>query len=384
MTHKIIVLKGNGLLKGSSLPLGCQLCQKGMKVVYFMGGGCNKPLHCKWYCPISEERKSDSIHYIDEIPIPNPTSIESTVNIIVDEINNIDAYGMSLTGGDPLTNSYKVDWATNIIYSIKTIMGKDFHIHLYTSGANFSRDIADRLEQVGLDDLRFHPAVENFHKMEFALDHQYTVAAEVPVIPTEEYYHYLLKLADHLDSIGADFLNLNEFEMCVSNQEALLQRGFKLKPNSIAAVDGSRKYAIRFINEFQPQSSLKIHFCSIKMKDQIQLQERYKRRARKIKYPYEEISEEGTLLFLRIQGAVQEIQQIFHDLINLSGVPPELLGLKVNQGILDLPSFLGENNDFIGDLAGKKVKIGIVETLPFHEKELQKIVEYTPISIPLS
>ncbi len=379
MKSQLQNLRGSGILLGDQQPFGCQLCQKGMKVVYFMGGGCNRPSHCRWYCPVSQNRKTDDIHYIDEIPIKSPQSIEDTVKIILDEIQKVDAMGMSLTGGDPLASSRKVHWASNIIYGIKSEMGSDFHIHLYTSGEIFSVDIADRLDAVGLDDLRFHPSESNFSKIDLALDHNYTVAAEVPVIPTEENHQYLLKLGEHLDSIGADFINLNEFEMCAPNQKALLSKGFRLISGSLASVAGSRDYALRFLNEFRPKTSLKLHFCSVAMKDQVQMRERYRRRAAHIQYPFETVTSDGTLEFLRIKGAIQFLQQVYDDLIGISGVPKHLLNFRPNEGIIDGPAFLGENVDFLEDIADFDLRLGIVETLPFHITELQKVVEYTPI-----
>ena len=330
--QKISQLPGGGWISDPNQPFGCQLCQKGMKVVYFMGGGCVNPSHCSWYCPISDERKSEFTHFIDEIPINNPQSIEETIKIIQTEVEKVNANGMSLTGGDPLSTSRKKDWACGIIFGVKELMGSDFHIHLYTSGDTFDSLIADRLDQVGLDDLRFHPSIKNFGKIELALDHSYSVAAEVPVIPTEENHVYLLRLADHLNSIGANFLNLNEFEMCEPNQKSLIERGFTLEPNAMATVKGSREYDQKFIDEFGIGHQLKVHYCTTKMKDQIQLRQRFLRRAQHIHFPFEEVTQDGTLLFFRIKGALQTITLIYDDLLNISNIPKEMMHLEKERG----------------------------------------------------
>jgi len=362
-----------------TLPTGCDLCMKGMKLVYFMGGDCAHPSHCKWYCPISPERRSHNAHFADEIPIKDFNSIKKTVEKLVYEAKNIDARGMSFTGGDPLSTPAKRDRVVAIIQAMKIEMGDDFHIHLYTSGTNFDVVTANKLEAAGLDDLRFHPSEKDFFRIEFATGRKYTVAGEVPVIPTEENFMYLLKLADHLDMIGADFLNLNEFEICAPNQKELIKRNFHLKENSIAAVDGSRRYAVRFLEEFRPRGGLTIHFCPAAVKDGVQIRERYIRRANNIRKEYEEISEDGCLLFLQIQGSVQEVKNLYETLLKDSKMPKNLLEFNPSKGTLDLPSFLSTDENFLVLLNDYRVKAGIYEILPLREPECAQIREYTPI-----
>ena len=376
--RKLISAAAGSLVVGT-LPTGCNLCTKGMKMVYFMGGDCAQPLHCKWYCPISDERKNPNAHFADEIPIKDFNSIKKTVEKLVYEAKNIEAKGMSFTGGDPLSTPAKRDRVVAIIQAMKIEMGDDFHIHLYTSGTNFDVVTADKLEAAGLDDLRFHPSEEDFFRIEFATGRKYTVAGEVPVIPTEKNHRYLLKLADHLDMIGADFLNLNEFEMCAPNQIELMARNFNLKENSIAAVEGSKKYALKFLEEFHPRGGLSIHFCTAAFKDGVQIRERYLRRANHIRREYEDVSDDGCLLFLQIQGSVQEVNRLYNTLLNDSEMPKNLLNFNPSKGTLDIPSFLSTDENFLELLNDYHVKAGIYEILPFREPECAQIREYTPI-----
>ncbi|MHA1620077.1 MAG: hypothetical protein ACTSVZ_12430 [Promethearchaeota archaeon] len=371
-------LKGNAWIKGN-LPFGCQLCTKGMKVVYFMGGDCNHPNHCLWYCPISDHRRRKDAHYVDEIPVENPADIENIISTLNREIRAVDAQGMSLTGGDPLSNSNKVTLACSIIQAMKIEYGQDFHIHLYTSGKNFDPTIADKLEASGLDSLRFHPGQEDFHKIEYALDHTFTVGAEVPVIPTEENQHYILDLIQYLDAIGADYINLNEFEMCAPNQTALLERGFTLEEGTMATVKGSRQFAERILREVSPRTNLAVHFCSVAVKDQVQIQARYLRRAEKIRFEYEDISEDGCLLFMRVQGPLQEVTGLWEYLVYTAEVPEKAMNLNRSKGMLDLPPFLAEEEGFIDLLSDYRVKCGIYEVLPFRDPKLAEVREYTPL-----
>ena len=371
-------IKAGGWVVGT-LPIGCNLCMKGMKLVYFMGGDCSEPQHCRWYCPISDERRNPKAHFADEIPIYEYSSIEKTVKKLVYEAKSIEAKGMSFTGGDPLSSPAKRDRVVKIIQAMKIEMGDDFHIHLYTSGVNFDVVTAEKLEVAGLDDLRFHPSEEDFFRIEFATGRRYSVAAEVPVIPTEENYAYLLKLADYLDMIGADFLNLNEFEICAPNQNELTKRKFHLEKGTIASVKGSKEYALKFINEFKPRGGLTVHFCPAAVKDGVQIRERYLRRANHIKKEYETISDDGCLLFLEIQGSVQEVNALYDYLFYESKMPKNLLDFNPTKGTLDLPEFLSNDENFLDLLNNYHVKAGIYEVLPFREPEFAEIREYTPI-----
>jgi pyruvate formate-lyase activating enzyme-like uncharacterized protein len=142
------------------------------------------------------------------------------------------------------------------------------------------------------------------------------VGAEVPVIPGFENVKYIEELVCYLENIGADFINLNEFEYCFPNSQSLKEKGFILKKNSIAAVVNSQETAINLIRKLGPEVSLKMHFCSIRAKDYYQLKNRYLRRAKNIKLPYEVITEEGLLLYAQIEGNEKEMDKFYEILLS--------------------------------------------------------------------
>ena len=96
---KVKIAKSEGetyYIKGMGIPKGCKYCLKGSKVVLFLNGICQKPDHCSWYCPISEERRGKNLTFADEIEINTKEELRK-------EINLINAKGMSITGGEPLS-----------------------------------------------------------------------------------------------------------------------------------------------------------------------------------------------------------------------------------------------------------------------------------------
>ena len=195
------------------IPLGCQYCLKGAKAVLFLNGVCQNPSHCSYYCPISEKRKNKRETYVNEIKISEKSEL-------FEELSKIDAEGLSITGGEPLF-APNLPKTLEYIELIKKTKGSDFHIHLYTNGCHFNEKIGKRLAKAGLDEIRFHPPRDKWNVVEQALNKGMDVGAEVPVIPTESYNETLRDFILYLDKVGADFINLNEFEYCFPNSKEL-------------------------------------------------------------------------------------------------------------------------------------------------------------------
>ena len=230
-----------------------------------------------------------------------------------------------------------------------------------------------------LDEIRFNPPKENWNVIKYALDKGMSVGAEVPVIPEKEYVKNLEELIFYLDEIGAEFINLNEFEYCSPNSQSLKERGFKLKEGTIASVERSDETAITLIKKIAPKVKIKIHFCTIIAKDYWQLRERYLRRAKTIKLPYEEINEDGLLIFAQIEGDKIKIKEFKNILLNQLKVPRKFLsydGLDIK-----LPLSFAIEEDLVKLIDQNNLKGYIVEITPFREEQYQQITEKTPIKV---
>jgi len=358
-------------IRGRGIPKGCKYCLKGTKAVLFLNGICQKPDHCSWYCPISEKRKGKGITFANEIEI-------STNSELLDEINKINAKGMSITGGEPLSE-LNFEKTISYIRYIKNKKGNRFHIHLYTNGISFNEKIAEKLAKERLDEIRFHPPKEKWTNVELALNRGMSVGVEVPVIPESNYIQNLKELIFYIDSIGADFINLNEFEYCFPNSQSLKNRGFYLKNGSIASVLKSRESALSLINEIGPKVSIKIQFCSIKAKDYYQLRNRYIRRAKKIKLPFEVVNEDGLLIFAQIEGEIKALKSFYNFLLIQLKINEELV--KFDKNNIKLPFYIAINEHFLTLLENHKIKGYIVEMTPFRIPKYQQVTEKTPIKL---
>ncbi len=371
---KVHILESKGktyYLKRRGLPKGCQYCLKGQKAILFLNGICQKPNHCSFYCPLSEERKDKEVTFVDEIEI-------SSKEELLEEIHKINAKGMSITGGEPLS-VLNLEKTLNYIEYVKSNKGEKFHVHLYTNGLNFTEKIAKKLSEAGLDEIRFHPPKDKWDNIQIALNRGYSVGVEVPVIPEESDLKNLEELIIFLDKIGAEFINLNEFEMCVTNSKALKQKGFTLKEDTIASVVSSKEMALDLIKKLGTKVSIKIHFCSIIAKDYYQLKNRYLRRAKTIKLPYEVINNEGLLLFAQIYGNKDKLELFYYFLLSNIKIPKKKLILE--KEYLKLPYYIVIDNNFKDLLKRFELKGNIIEITPFRNPKYQQITETTPIEV---
>ena len=302
------------------LPMGCVQCREGAKLVLFVTGLCDK--EC-FYCPVSRDKMYRDVMFANERPI-HPGKWEE----LFDECDLIGAKGAGITGGDPMVVPERV---CEIIGLLKARYGKEFHTHLYTSCAFDLKHIA-KLKEAGLDEIRFHPEVSDYANMESswhapavreAVRVGLTVTIEIPCIPGKE--NEIIALASWAETAGCHGLNMNELEFSEPNIGALKLRGFQYANDETQMVAGSRETGMKVLDGWAARaraggrmtsrgtSQFAVHFCSSPYKDAIQLMQRFRRRADRVQRPFEEQTDEGTLILGVLQpkkgvlvGAVAE------------------------------------------------------------------------------
>jgi pyruvate formate-lyase activating enzyme-like uncharacterized protein len=271
----------------------CKMCKKGSKIVILITGLCSAKC---FYCPLSARKLGKDRIFANEWELENEKDTEK----LITEAEYIEATGAGITGGDPL-----IVWkrTKKYISILKDTFGPNFHIHLYTSGLKNNEHVKD-LFSAGLDEIRYHPASENWSDMDNspivtsiknALKIDIDVAVEIPVIPgMEDEIFSLIKWANE---IGVKWVNLNELEYSETNAKILNDKGFAVKNDISAAVKGSQETAYNVINRISEMDyDIGVHYCSSSFKDATQLRNRIKRRAKNVARNYEVITDEGTLL----------------------------------------------------------------------------------------
>jgi len=260
-----------------SLSSGCILCHQGAKMVLFVTGRCGRSC---WYCPLSSERKGTDTVYANEHPVDIPAQIIETAE-------KMSALGTGITGGEPLLCLDKV---TEYCRLLKNRFGPGHQIHLYTAKAPTESELK-RMKGL-VDEIRLHPPHDSWKEIlgsEFIESAQrakalgFDIGIEVPALPGLE---YLIPALPYLD-----FLNINELEWGETNAYAMRERGYELADELHNAIDGARGWAEELLQHE------KVHWCSSAFKDSVQLRERLKRIARNTARPFDEITEDGTVVY---------------------------------------------------------------------------------------
>jgi pyruvate formate-lyase activating enzyme-like uncharacterized protein len=262
---------------------GCTFCHQGAKMVLFITGVC---MHDCWYCPLSSERKGKDQAYANEHKVSSPEEA-------VAEAKNMRALGTGITGGEPFARLERViRYATRL----KEAFSQEHHIHLYTSCVPTEKELS-ALSGI-VDEIRMHPPTEYWGEI---LKSDYILAAkeaalmgfetgfEVPSLPE---INLLIPALPYLD-----FLNINELEWGESNAPEMRRRQLVLEDSVHNAVEGSRGWS-RNICRHE-----KVHFCSSAFKDSVQLRMRLIRIAENTARAFDEISDDGTIIYGRIEHA---------------------------------------------------------------------------------
>ncbi|OPX64948.1 MULTISPECIES: radical SAM protein [unclassified Methanoregula] len=260
-----------------SLSQGCVLCHQGAKMVLFVTGRCHRTC---WYCPLSSERKGTDTVFANERPVDIPAQI-------IEEAESMSALGTGITGGEPLLCLDKV---TEYCRMLKEHFGPGHQIHLYTAKAPSVEELAQM--QGLVDEIRLHPPPEDWKDI---LDSPFMVSArhakemgfdtgiEVPALPGLE---HLIPALPFLD-----FLNINELEWGESNAFHMRERCYDLADPLHNAIEGARGWAEEICRHD------KVHWCSSAFKDSVQLRERLKRIAGNTARPFDEITDDGTIVY---------------------------------------------------------------------------------------
>jgi uncharacterized protein len=260
-----------------SLSQGCVLCHQGAKMVLFVTGRCHRTC---WYCPLSSERKGTDTVFANERPVDIPAQI-------IEEAENMSALGTGITGGEPLICLDKV---TGYCRMLKEHFGPGHQIHLYTAQAPADEDLAQM--QGLVDEIRLHPPHECWEKIlmsdfmtsaRHAKEMGFAIGIEVPALPG---LGHLIPALPYLD-----FLNINELEWGESNAFQMRKRGYELADPVHNAIDGAKGWAEELCRHD------KVHWCSSAFKDSVQLRERLKRIAHNTARPFDEVTDDGTIVY---------------------------------------------------------------------------------------
>lgn len=279
---------------------------------------------------------------------------------VIEEGQAMQATGTGITGGDPMLDLEKT---LEAVRQLKAAFGPEHHVHVYTS-IPFNPARASDFGEAGLDEIRFHLLDGTTTKyratIEACAEHGIEVGVELPCEPDKE--EQLLALLDDLATVPVSFLNLNELEITVGNQENMDVRGFNLSGGITAAAEGSAQLALR-LKEAATDMPYHLKFCTAKYKDAGQLRNRFKRRGQATLRPYEVLSDDDTVLFGAIPTGLEDAQEDMAELRAELGMAEGWLRYDAAHQRIELPLSLAE------DLAPVlEVPVILVEVHPTHDR----------------
>ena len=352
-------VEGDSLLVGE-LPLGCALCTKGSKMVLFVTGLCDSSCY---YCPLSQEKSGRDIVFADEMQVTDDADI-------LFEAHAISGEGAGISGGDPLCN---LERTLKYIQLLKREFGSSFHLHLYTSQTDVSQDVLSKLQNAGLDEIRFHPQTSDWSGIQRAVDMGLIVGLEVPAIPGKQ--EDLKKLAQRAEDIGVSVLNINELEASETNFDKLVSMGMRLTSMESASIEGSAATAKDFLEWSEKGlQRLSIHFCSARFKDSVQMRRRLERRLEQTIRAFEERDEQEPLLILGVVRAVhgkhlehEQLVMIHNTLQSQFDVPTNLMNIDETRKRVEVaPWVIEEVSEQLKEILAevKDLEIGIAFEYP--------------------
>ncbi len=305
--------------KLGELPKGCQMCVKGEKLVLYITGIC--PRQC-WYCPLSENRKDIDVIYANELKLED-------IKDLINEARISNSKGAGITGGDPLS---KIDRTCEYIKILKNEFGKDFHIHLYTSFVLVNEENLNKLFDTGLDEIRFHPDLKNkkdWEKIDLVNKYTWDVGLEIPAIPN--YKLEIFEMIDFFLQKNIKFLNINELEVAQRNFDEMEKENYIIKKDTSHGIKGSAKLA-KEILDYLKYKNINVHYCPSKLKDKVQMLNRYKLRAKNVANKFDIINDEGLLIrgciyLPKINPSFIDYKEKFQN-INKNEVIEELIFVK--------------------------------------------------------
>ncbi len=240
----------------NSLSKGCQLCGEGQWSCLFITGLCNA--NC-FYCPASQQA--------DQLPTTQQFEFDSALDYAT-YINKMKFKGVSFSGGEPLLY---FDRLVDYIRTIRKACSPEIYIWMYTNGKLFTREKAEILGELGLDEIRFDIGATNyrFDTLKFAKGLIPNITVEIPAVP--EKLDLIKGLIPELIASGVTNLNLHQMRLTEYNASKLEQHPYTYLHGEAPVVAESELTALKIIHFVDDQKiSIGVNYCGFQYKNRFQ------------------------------------------------------------------------------------------------------------------
>lgn len=284
----------NTKLDCTSLSPGCGICGDGTWSCLFINGICN--CSC-FYCPARQD--DAGVPTTNTLPFVKPADY-------LDYIDRFGFKGVSISGGEPLLTP---DLTLEYIEKIKKRFGEKIYTWMYTNGSLITEDIIRKLEQAGLDEIRFDICATGYRleKARLAVGHFRHVTVEIPAIP--EHYDLMRTKVREISDSGIHFLNLHQLRLTPYNFVNLSGRGYTYLHGEKVTVLESELAALNLIRYcIENNIGLPVNYCSFVYKNRFQKASSRRRSACMIRKPHEDITEAGYIRQICLKGETPDLE----------------------------------------------------------------------------
>ena len=274
---------------------GCRACMEGTWSCLFITGDCNA--RC-FYCPTAQD--------VGGAPGTNNLDFPE-VDDYVDYLARFGFTGASLSGGEPLLELEK-----SLLYlrTMRSRLGDGVYLWMYTNGLLLTGEIARRLRDAGLDELRIDIGATGYRldATRLAVGVIPRVTVEIPAIPEEA--GRLPETLEALSGLGVKHLNLHQLRLTRHNFGRLAGRGYTFLHGESVTVLESELLALELVRHgLDRRLSMGVNYCSFVYKNRFQGAAGRRRAGAQIVKSHEEITAAGYLRSLSLSGSQQDIQR---------------------------------------------------------------------------
>jgi pyruvate formate-lyase activating enzyme-like uncharacterized protein len=274
---------------------GCLICGSGGWGCNFINGLCTR--HC-FYCPQDRSRKEERESNTDGITFKNPSEHISFLKIF-------QIRGVGFSGGEPLL---VLDKLLSHITAIRQEFGNSMYLWMYTNGDGMDRGVLRKLQDAGLDEIRFDLSARKYDLAPAVLSKEFipTVTVEIPAIPED--FDLLKGLLVEMERVGVNFLNLHQLLANEHNYKALRKRNYHFLHQPIISVFESELCALKLLLFARQHGvQLPINYCCNAYKNRFQGRDHRTRQGRAVLKGFEEITSAGYIRSFRVRDSREGI-----------------------------------------------------------------------------
>ncbi|HOJ13717.1 MAG TPA: radical SAM protein [Deltaproteobacteria bacterium] len=267
---------------------GCTLCGEGSWSCLFVNNLCNASC---FFCPAPQ----------DDADMPGTSTLTFSDPLEYAEyVERFGFRGVSISGGEPLVHPERT---LSFIEAVRRRLGGDVYLWMYTNGKLLSRELASRLRDAGLDEIRFNIAASGYdlEAVRTALKIIPTVTVEIPAVPED--LETLEKISRTLSDLGVRHLNLHQIRCTRFNKDRLAKRGYTFLHGPLSAVLESELAALSFLAYAQDTGlAIPVNYCSAIYRHRFQARASRRRWARYVAKPFETVTEAGLIRTVHLEG----------------------------------------------------------------------------------